>query len=91
MSQYMIYFKEISLNYLEECVLYSVWVKYSTGIHWVHLISDNVSLFKSCMDDLSVSESGMLMLLNNAVLRLICSILPSNICFVKFLALEFGI
>lgn len=91
MSQYIIYFKEISLNSLEECVLYSFWVKYSRGIHWVHLISDNVSLFKSCLDDLSVSESGVPKLLNNAVLRLICSILPSNIYFVKLLALEFGI
>lgn len=31
------------------------------------------------------------MLLNDAVLRLICSILPSNICFVKLVALDFGI
>lgn len=31
------------------------------------------------------------MLLNDAVLRLICSILPSNICFVKLVALDFDI
>lgn len=31
------------------------------------------------------------MLLNDAVLRLICSILPSDICFVKLVVLEFGI
>lgn len=49
-----------------------------------------VYFFKSCLDDLSISGSRVLMFPNVAVLKLICCLLHSSICFANLVARRFG-